>query len=272
MEKWLEQLHNRPKVKTLEITSKIGCIHSCRWCPQTKIIRAYGKENRFLTFEDFCEILEKLPLDVQIDFSGMSEPTLHPHWLTMVTEVILSGRKASLFTTLSGATSLGCMALEKLPLEHLVIHLPSDRKDEALSCDENLLVKLSHLHFRNNAKNFWYSCDGIPPKEITDIIGEIPESFEVDRAGNLGSKEKEPHFGPIQCAGAGKALNNNVLLPDGRVLLCCNDYSMQHVLGNILTDSYESLEDERSKIRAELEGMMSDTLCRYCHLAIPKQE
>lgn len=272
MEDWLRELHERPKIKTLEITVKVGCHLMCKMCPQSKLIKAYGKSERRISLDSFRKVLNKLPHDVQIDFSGMSEPTEHSRWLIMVTDSFMSGRKVSLFTTLSGSTSFENEMLKELSFEDLVIHLPSDSLGETLKCTDKLLAALACLADKHKAKNFWYSCHGTPPKEITDIIGEIPKSYLVDRAGNLRSKEKEPHFGPIQCAGAGKALNNNVLLPDGRVLLCCNDYSMQHVLGNILTDSYESLEDERSKIRAELEGMMSDTLCRYCHLAIPKQE
>ena len=69
----------------------------------------------------------------------------------------------------------------------------------------------------------------------------------------------------------GKDINHNVLLPDGRVILCSNDWGMKHVLGNLIYETYEQIlnGDEANRIR---EAMTSEgrefVLCRNCFQAI----
>lgn len=76
--------------------------------------------------------------------------------------------------------------------------------------------------------------------------------------------------GKISCSLCGKALNHNILLPDGRVLLCCMDYGMKHVLGNLMEQSYEEIMNgkEINKIKDAINGDESiDVLCRGCSSA-----
>jgi radical SAM protein with 4Fe4S-binding SPASM domain len=35
--------------------------------------------------------------------------------------------------------------------------------------------------------------------------------------------------------------DRNVLLPNGDVVLCCMDYNLKHVIGNLLTQSYAEI-------------------------------
>jgi hypothetical protein len=51
------------------------------------------------------------------------------------------------------------------------------------------------------------------------------------------------------------------------------DWSLQHILGNLLITDYDSLfkGEEYSKIVRGLEDDSSDILCRYCDIA-PKNE
>ena len=98
-----------------------------------------------------------------------------------------------------------------------------------------------------------------------------------NRAGNLDFEDllKVEHKGEIVCAcGKSKTGWMPELLPDGRVVLCCNDYGMQHVLGNLFTESWSEIVngDEYRSIEA---GMKDDTipiLCRTCGAAIPKNK
>ena len=72
-----------------------------------------------------------------------------------------------------------------------------------------------------------------------DIVWDL-----MDRAGNLkgdGLITKKQEKGRLSCSDCGEALNKNILLPDGTVLLCCMDFGMKHVLGNLLTQSYEEI-------------------------------
>ena len=92
----------------------------------------------------------------------------------------------------------------------------------------------------------------------------------MDRAGNLVGDEykdliKADKHGPIICMGM-KELNHNILLPDGTVVLCCNDFSLQHVLGNLLEQSYNDIMDSEI-IKKIKHAMLNDDgsktlLCR----------
>lgn len=63
-----------------------------------------------------------------------------------------------------------------------------------------------------------------------------------DRAGNLENKDNKlasKHLsGKIACSRS-RILNHNVLLPDGSLVLCCNDFGLDYVLGNLNTDTYD---------------------------------
>lgn len=65
-------------------------------------------------------------------------------------------------------------------------------------------------------------------------------------------------------------LNHNVLLPDGTVVLCCNDFGMKHVLGNLLKEDYDSIISSE-QMRLVKRGMNLDEslsiLCRKCMFA-----
>ena len=74
----------------------------------------------------------------------------------------------------------------------------------------------------------------------------------------------------ISCSLCGDELNHNNLLPDGTVLLCDFDYGMQHVLGNLLEQTYEEILSGREleRIRKGMEGdSQQDILCRKCSCA-----
>ena len=65
-------------------------------------------------------------------------------------------------------------------------------------------------------------------------------------------------------------MNNNILLPDGTVVLCCMDYGLKHILGNILTDTFEEIMDgeEMRKVKEGMNGNETlDILCRNCSYA-----
>ncbi len=60
------------------------------------------------------------------------------------------------------------------------------------------------------------------------------------------------------------------MLPDGRVILCCQDFGMRHVLGSLLEDDYESI--MYGDVMKSIEDSMmcennEEILCRSCELA-----
>lgn len=66
-------------------------------------------------------------------------------------------------------------------------------------------------------------------------------------------------------------INHNVLLPDGRMVLCSNDWGMKHILGNLLDQSYQDIiqgkeaQYVRSVMKKKENGFI---ICKKCFQAI----
>jgi hypothetical protein len=95
----------------------------------------------------------------------------------------------------------------------------------------------------------------------------------LSRAGNIEEKTDVPTpaklKGPIRCRSSGDSLNHNVLLPNGDVLLCCMDYGMRHILGNLISSDYASLfnSEKFNRLQKGLNDDSFDILCRCCENA-----
>jgi hypothetical protein len=101
--------------------------------------------------------------------------------------------------------------------------------------------------------------------------------FQIqDRAGNLNTEKVKARMStPITTAAkpSGKLrcdrIYQNVLLPNGDVVLCCMDWSAEHVLGNLRRDRFEDLYQSET-FRRVLRGLRKpgvDVLCRTCTVA-----
>ena len=87
-----------------------------------------------------------------------------------------------------------------------------------------------------------------------------------DRAGNV---ECRPHKSidpdcSLYCVTSGKAMDHNVLLPDGTVIMCCMDYGMTGVFGNLFEQSYDEVlnSDAARAMRETLNR--GESICRHC--------
>ena len=59
-----------------------------------------------------------------------------------------------------------------------------------------------------------------------------------------------------------------VLLPDGTVVLCCMDFGMEHVIGNLLENTYGEIIDGQPYKNLRKEMLYGgDILCRKCFLS-----
>ena len=264
---------------TMEITTVVGCSVNCRFCPQKELVRRYfaTSEKRELDFSSFTRLLEKLPLDVSIHFSGMSEPWANPECTEMLLYAARRGHLISVYSTLLGLTEAGFERIRDVQFNYFVIHVPDAEGNSPIPLSSAHLALLERvfdtpLRVRSERQ---ISCHGTPRSEISTLLrGRFPVIEEViDRAGNLGEGLSVPCrlAGPITCTRAGRSINRNVLLPDGRVLLCCMDYGMRHVLGNLWESSYHQLLNgaEASRVRAAMDDDRLPVLCRDCTVAAP---
>jgi len=281
----------------IEITTVIGCPVMCSFCPQKSLIKNFKLQNEFnqsskiLTFENFKLAVDKLPVWVDVHFSGMSEPYASKECSKMISYCIEKGHKICVYSTLVGANKEDLDLLNTIKFDSkykLVVHLPDDEDNFKAKVNEQYIENLKYfLNLDNIQKNIMsgyvdfmsMSRRGFTHPSIQELIPNKLTSFiAISRAGNLsndkelfdGQEISRRKNGSIFCSAA-PFLNHNVLLPNGDVVLCCMDYSIQHKIGNLLTDTYEELFESKNlkHIVSLMENDIEDQelLCRKCELA-----
>ncbi len=100
------------------------------------------------------------------------------------------------------------------------------------------------------------NCQSQPHPVIAERMkGKLKIGCKLtDRAVSLDREAEElahtQKTGILSCSRA-DSLDHNILLPDGSVVLCCNDFGMKHVLGNQLTDDYETIIQSKAMRRVK---------------------
>ena len=269
------------KERHLEITTMIGCKVACVYCPQDKISRRYFGSDRMMKFDDFKIYIEKVPEGVVLHFTGFAEPFLNPRCADMIEYAYRRGYPIYISTTLAGMTREDTRRLSKLKYYQFQIHLPSAEKLMNLAINDEYFALLSglvaagmitDLHFHGNeahpAVGEWLRQHAV----------EFQEFGIQDRAGNLNleklkSKVSKPVIraekpsDKLRC----DRIYQNVLLPNGDVVLCCMDWSAEYVLGNLKRDRFDDLyrSETFQRVLRGLKNPGSDILCRTCHVAEP---
>lgn len=275
--------HNKMINPTLEITPAIGCSVNCKYCPQEVFLKEYfrkdNKRKKYMTLDDFKICIDKLPKNALIEWAGFVEPFLNNESIDMMQYAFEQGYEMTLYTTLIGLTKKKLMKIISMPFKQVVLHV-ADKDgyanipvtDEYLELLEIIInaKKKDGTPFVDNA-----NCQSEPhPKVLEKTKDKIRIYGEMsDRAGNLENKDNKlrggEKCGRIYCERAVN-LNHNVLLPDGTVVLCCNDFGMKHVLGNLLKEDYDSIISSE-QMRLVKRGMNIDEslsiLCRKCMFA-----
>ena len=269
---------------TVEITTRIGCRVNCRFCPQKTLMNRYFCENQKrdaeMSLERFIRCLDRLPDECTILFSGMVEPFLNTHCGEMIEYACKSGHKVDLYTTLVGTTDEDIERICDLPIGFIGLHVADQKGYAAIPLSEGYYEKLERVLSSKKA-------DGSPlvnlcnaQAEPVDKVEEICSRYGYhvlmalfDRAGNIEGEDllhKKQLAGRLKCSLCGQKANHNILLPDGTLVLCCMDYGLQHVLGNLLESTYAEIMNgkEIRKVRKGMGGDESiDILCRHCSSA-----
>ena len=258
----LDEWENKRKMSAvMEITPLIGCSVNCRYCPQNTLLSAYFKNDknrkRSLSFSEYKMLLDKMPDDIIIDFSGFVEPFLNKEAIEMMEYSCEKGHDVSLYTTLKGLSYEGFQRVKNIPFKEVVLHTPD---------------KYGYANIPMTDEYFKILAEAIEIIEMTK--GKLKIYCEMsDRSGNLDEKDERlthaSHTGEIYCDVA-YGVNHNVLLPDGTVLICCNDFGMKHVLGNLFESEYKEIVNgnaHRDIKRAMHLDLEKPLICRKCMFA-----
>ena len=275
----------------MEINTMIGCRVDCDFCPQTLLMDKYSSQNKienvsygnpsFMSFETFKTCLDKMPKSLRIIFSGYTEPFLNPECIKMIIYTHNSGRPIEIFSTLVGLKLEDIDQFKHIPFTNFHIHLPDAKMFAKIAVNKNYIAVLKKL-LTSNIKNIQAMIMGPLHPKIKEILGtDIEPSEMISRAGNVEIVKNnfKRKLGPLVCHRGSYAdledrLDVSVLLPNGDVSLCCNDYGLQNILGNLLKTDYVSLfqSDAFKKIREKMKSHDSDIICRNCHEAMPESE
>lgn len=264
---------------SLEITTMIGCPMQCTFCPQDKLAANYPADAvRALSFDSFKAILAKVPPHVRIDFSGMAEPWANRFATEMLAYALVKGFNVAIYTTLQGMRDpeLVTNLLKRYDnqVEIVVVHLPDSRGNmrgfrdsEQYRASLEIFKKLPGVRFMTMAES--------------SAVGKTDMKWSpLTRAGNLDLQKIEGqdiklepvHDTPVTCSFT-PFYDQNVLLPNGDVVLCCMDYSVKHKLGNLLEQDYYDLfkSDAMASLHADnmQYGHSDFSLCKTCSRAKP---
>lgn len=263
----------------IEITTKIGCSINCKYCPQKKLVSTYLEKckNEYLKMADYIKILKNIPNVTLLRFCGMCEPFLNPHCADMIVYAKEKGFNVDCYSTLVG---LNIDDVDRVleAVDNFVPHIPDKNMNAGIPVTDEYIEKLKKvLAFKRDGKRLVRSASS--HGEIDNRIKElIPDDVQVstwmqDRAGNLDETALEVMHNecssPIGCEFCDNRLDCNVLLPNGDLLICCMDYGMKHIFGNLLDEPYEKVLDSASanKVRNSMIYGSQKTLCHYCAFA-----
>lgn len=278
---------NRP---VLEITTMIGCPLMCNYCPQDSLRDAYGDDVKYMSLEDFKTIVDKLPSNVRLDFSGQAEPWVNPACTDMVEYALSKGFQIGIFTTLYNWDEPTVQRMGDLlfayanQIEIVKVHFPDDQDNmrgwrPSAEWEYAYVVILTILELTGiYCEAMTMSDNGVHPavKNLPGVgVTHDWSSSAHDRAGTLPLKQVEGqpikftprHTHPVKC-GKTDLYNQGVLLPNGEVLLCCMDYQKKHVMGNLLKHDYQNLFTNPEIIRLKqinaLPYYSQESLCKSC--------
>jgi hypothetical protein len=269
---------------TLELTTVASCTVRCTYCPQDALKAAYRPNSPHrLALSDLRIVLDKLPPHVRVDFSGFVEPWLNPDCTEMLREVLARGFSVGVYTTLQGMKDpdevVGLLTRHAAQIEVVCLHLPDRSGNMTGHKDDGewraALARFLAFRDREILPRFELMTmerDGLVAATIP--VGRLTQFVGVDRAGSLdreavGSQPLEKlveHLDPVGCSFT-PFYDQNVLLPNGDVVLCCQDYGLRHKLGNLLLrDTWEGL-DRGKMLDANLRPN-TRTICKECTRAV----
>jgi hypothetical protein len=176
-------------------------------------------------------------------------------------------------TTLIGIQAEDILQLKQVPFVKFVVHLPDDQNLTHMKVDEvyreNLLLIL-----KEKPENFMWKFHRSPGAGIHPQVKEVLQEHKAEiRYFGLNSRAGKVNTGSdFQVVNHGRVLrecqdfHHNILLPNGDVALCHMDWSLKHILGNLLTMDYSDIHTGKAykKLLDSLAEPDADILCRAC--------
>jgi hypothetical protein len=275
----------------MAITTVIGCKLMCTFCPQILLRNSYNDHKKILSLEDFNKILNKIPVEIDIHFSGNAEPWLNKDATEMLKISLERGHSVGIFTTLVGMSVEDAKKVIDLcktysnKMKMFEVHLPDKnnnmpgwRMNEEY---ENVLKMFISFADEKIIKGFnFMTMDG--SNRVHDHVYEIVKNNinqnggwePISRGGTLDNVVAPKHDKAVYCSKTAY-YDRNILLPNGDISICCQDYGLKHIIGNLITDEYDSLfvSEELNRVKKinMLDGYSDESICKSCEIARPTE-
>ena len=279
-EKYGIQHHDGP---VMELTTMIGCPLMCTFCPQDNLRTQYGTSIKYMQPMDLMTVLSKLPKNTRIDFSGMSEPWANPACTTMLEMVLYMGFDVAIYTTLYGMTEPEKVkkVLESHPnqVKVVMLHLPDNNGNmkgwKATQEWMNAFEMMVTLNVPCGVGAMTMDGSGLVHELLQSKVGRLggwrghtrADSLDVNQIQNQPISITPMNTFPLTCAST-PFFDRNVLLPNGDVVLCCMDYNLKHIIGNLLIQKYDDIMNGEKLAEIikwnEADGFNKCSICKSC--------
>jgi radical SAM protein with 4Fe4S-binding SPASM domain len=269
----------------MEISTNIACRVQCDFCPQELLIEEYSARNNLknisygqpiqMSFDTFKKCLSTIPKSILIGFTGYTEPFLNPECSKMVLHAYENGYPIEVFSTLVGMKLEDVELIKRVRFKTFHIHLPDEKNVAKIAVNNDYINILKKV--LNDITNVTaMSMANLHPKIKNFLDKDLTPDEMMNRAGNVKSLKPTPKkLGPLVCGRHSKQdlldiVDENVLLPNGDVALCGMDYGLQHIIGNLLEQNYDSIfkTEKYMEFRKKQKSHDGNVLCRFCPEAI----
>jgi MoaA/NifB/PqqE/SkfB family radical SAM enzyme len=265
----------------MEITTCVprrGCVVDCIFCPQRTLQQVY-EGDRYFSLDSFKRIIEKIPKQIRITFAGFTEPWLNKNATEMLLWAHERGHPISVFTTAVGMSVDDVKRIKDVPFAPnpnggFTLHLPDEEGLAKHPISKKYIEVIEYIKsVEDDIMNFSIMSMGPVHSEVRHVYESAATHEMWSRAGNLfreailrpellniKNQFKSIYHGEknMTC-NCDERLYHNVLLPNGDVSLCCMDYGLKHILGNLKEKEYEEILPD---------PFSCFDLCRYCENGI----
>lgn len=269
----------------LEITTMIGCPLMCTFCPQENLRNAYGKDIKYMRVEDLDKALDKMPINSRIDFSGMAEPWANPDCTEMLKITLEKGFTVAIFSTLYGLkqSEVGMVVslLEQYndQVEVVCLHLPDNNGNMKgwKYSDEwrEVFMTVARAKVKCGVGAMTMDKNGSVHEKIRDFARATfgfdghsrADSLNLDQIKGQPIKLPPRHTSPLTCYST-PFYDRPVLLPNGDLALCCMDYNLKHIVGNLYKQEYYEIFQNKEFLDLvalnEQPGFSKCSICKSC--------
>lgn len=271
----------------LELSVRVGCGRLCDYCPQELYIARFKQlknpGDRWLTMDTIREISSNIPTETVISWTGFTEPFDCKEFEEIVLHFAERGMDQLINTTLYGLKKNKEFFLEHINLfkEGITLHLPDGQGYMKGNFDASYTAFVQSVIDKLVAGNlekfdFFLIGEDFHPsiKDTVEAYESAYGSHRIIKAKFLNTRSAAVDVGSLGLKATQalrsegktfhctyKRLNRGVLLPNGSVVICCQDYGLEGVLGSLKTmnlrEIYSVIENSPTLSKQFIEGRFS---------------